>query len=546
MNARDGSTRLIHAIAAVGSAALLAACSPEPMESTSTADTPAAAPMPSPVAAEPRYTYIKSSHSNVGDQFGGGGAAWGYSLAFSADGQTLAVGARMEDSSATGVGGDPNDNSVRDSGAAYVYSRTPDGSWAEQAYLKASNTGAGDMFGYSMAISRDGNTLAITASAEDGGSQGINGSGDNDDLPNSGAVYLFTRQNGTWSQQAYVKASNAGEAEDGDTFGYHVALSGDGSTLAVTANGEDSAATGVNGDQTDNSSQGSGAVYVFVRDGDTWVQQAYVKPSNTGASDLFGSSVALNEDGSVMAVGSLDEDGGSRGPVGGDPSDNSAGGAGAVYVFTRENGSWRQQAYVKSEDMERGDALGTSVALNADGTTLVSGAIDEDSLSTGVNGDTSGDPETDTSTGAAYVFVRSGDTWSQQAYLKPSNTGLNDQFGVRLALSDDGSALAVGTPLEDGSASGINGIEDDAAEDAGAVYLFRRSGTQWSQTAYIKASATQEYDEFGATVAMSGDGTTLVVGARGEDSGAAGINGDQSDNSVRDAGAVYVLEPLPR
>src|SRR5206468_11042086 len=115
-----------------------------------------------------------------------------------------------------------------------------------------------------------------------------------DSIPQAGAVYVFTRNGTAWTQQAYVKASNTGEAGkgdeigDGDQFGFSVALSDDGNTLAAGAIGEDSNASGVNGDQADNSLQSAGAVYVFTRMGTTWSQQAYVKPSNPDAADLFG------------------------------------------------------------------------------------------------------------------------------------------------------------------------------------------------------------------------------------------------------------------
>ena len=135
-----------------------------------------------------------------------------------------------------------------------------------------------------------------------------------------------------------------------------------------------------------------------------------------------------------------------------------------------------------------------------------------------------------------------GTTWTQQAYIKASNTGQNDWFGVRLALSGDGNTLAAGAQNEDSAAQGINGNQkDESGEEAGAVYLFARTGAMWRQQAYIKGSNTQAYDEFGGSVALSRDGRTLAVGARGEDSGATGVNGNQADNSVDEAGAVYVF-----
>jgi hypothetical protein len=140
------------------------------------------------------------------------------------------------------------------------------------------------------------------------------------------------------------------------------------------------------------------------------------------------------------------------------------------------------------------------------------------------------------------VFVRNGTTWTQQVFLKASNPGKEDWFGVRIAISGDGNTVAVGAQNEDSAAKGINGKQDDdSAPEAGAVYLFTRSGTTWTQHSYVKSSNTRAGDEFGSSLALTRDGRTLLIGARGEDSGAKGINGNQSDASVRDAGAAYLF-----
>ena len=147
------------------------------------------------------------------------------------------------------------------------------------------------------------------------------------------------------------------------------------------------------------------------------------------------------------------------------------------------------------------------------------------------------------SAGAAYVWVRSGGTWTEQAFIKASNPQLQDWFGVNLAVSADGNTVLVGAPMEDSRARGINGEQqDNSATESGAAYLFTRSGTTWSQQAYIKAENADEFDEFGVAVAVSGDGRRLIIGARMEGGGAVGINGNQSDNSTPEAGAVYVWE----
>jgi len=113
---------------------------------------------------------------------------------------------------------------------------------------------------------------------------------------------------------------------------------------------------------------------------------------------------------------------------------------------------------------------------------------------------------------------------------------------VRLALSGDGNTLVVGAQNEDSAARGLDGNQhDESALEAGAVYVFARSGATWAQQAYVKGANTEAYDEFGGAVAISRNGRLLLAGARGEDSGARGVNGNQNDNSVDEAGAVYVF-----
>jgi cysteine-rich repeat protein len=404
------------------------------------------------------------------------------------------------------------------------------------AYVKASNTGRNDGFGYSVALSADGSTLAVGAWGEDSAAIGIGGDQVADFAPDAGAVYVYARSGPTWSQQAYVKASNPGA---GDAFGFSVALSADGSTLAVGARGEDSAATGIGGNQADNSAEASGAVYVFTRSGPTWGQQAYVKASNTDAGDEFGASVALSADGSTLVVGAYGEDSAARG-IGGNQDDNSAVASGAVYVFTRSGTTWSQQAYVKSSNIDANDEFGTSVALSADGSTLAVGGNLEDSAATGIGGNQADNSAV--ASGAVYVFTRSGTTWSQRAYVKASNTGAGDRFGASVALSADGSTLAVGASWEASAATGIDGNQaNNSAGASGAVYVFTWSGPTWSQQAYVKASNTGSLDQFGYSVALSADGSILAVGAVWEASAAVGIDGNQADNSAGNAGAAYVF-----
>jgi hypothetical protein len=503
-----------------------------------------------------QVAFLKASNPGMSDHFGEGGALPGHTgmgVAVSGDGSTIAVGAPHEGSSARGINGNENDDSAYNAGAVYVFARSA-GQWTRQAYVKASNTGAGDHFGSYVALSGDGNTMAVAAHWESSAATGVNGNQADDSLPQAGAVYIFTRRGATWTQQAYLKASNPGragsggeDAGDGDQFGFSLAISRDGNTLAVGANSEDSNAAGAKSNQHDDSFSSAGAVYVFARTGSTWAQQAYLKAdasTNTGLGDQFGFSVALNANGNTLAVGVYDESGSGR--TVNAPIDRMRGGSGAVYVFVRNSTTWTREAYLKTWNAEGGDSWGVAVAISDDGNTLATGSLDEDCVCTGVVNAPSDigstDQKADLSTGAVAIFVRSGSRWSQQAYLKASNTGQEDWFGVRLALSGDGNTIAIGAPNEDSAAQGINGRQnDDSAIEAGAVYVFTRSGAAWSQLAYVKGANTEAFDEFGGAVGLSRDGRTLVAGAKGEDSSARGVGGNQADNSLDESGAAYVF-----
>ena len=382
----------------------------------------------------------------------------------------------------------------------------------------------------------------------------------------------------------YIKASNTG---DNDRFGYSVSLDGD--TLAVGSPYESSAAIGIDGDQADDSAEWSGAVYVFIRQSGVWSQQAYIKPFNTEAGDIFGLEVSL--DGESLAVGAIGEQSSIGGINTGFETDNSQvieGGGGAVYVFVRSGTVWTQQAYIKASNTGDGDGFGA--ALQLDGDTLAVGAYLEDSRGVGVNGDEVDHPSGEDS-GAVYVFKRTDASWVQEAYIKmdtiispaqfglsvaleadtlvagadrtdvaaglvvsftrlgsvwtqeavitPTLRGDNDQFGFSLDLFAD--TLAVGAVGEDSAALGVNtgGETDDSALNSGAVYVFTRAAGLWTQEAYIKASNVEADDVFGYHVSL--EQNRLGVGAKGESSAATGYDGDESDNSVVSSGAVYLF-----
>jgi FG-GAP repeat protein len=515
-----------------------------------------------------QVAYIKASNAEAYDHFACGGGNQGHtgnSVALSGDANTMAIGAPFEGGGAAGVNGNQNDNSVYASGAVYVYVRQGD-SWTQQAYVKASNPGQSDHFGSSVVLSRDGNTLAVAAHWEASGATGVNGNQNDNSVPQAGAVYVFTRTGTTWTQQAYIKASNTGRATkgedigDGDQFGFSLALSGDGNTVAVGAISEDSAAQQINGDQSNDSAQSAGAVYVYARTGSTWAQQAYVKSANMGAGDGLGFSVALSFDGNTLATAAFDEDGGGRGIN--PPSDERSQNSGALYVFTRQGGTWSQQAYIKGSRGETSDGFGFATAISDDGNTIALGSGDEACLTPGIDppgcsDDAPPNRGANIWVGAAYVFVRTGTTWSEQTFIKAPNARPYNSFGVRLDLSGDGNTLAVSSYLEDNGGRGIrppmvqqfliqdilNGWREhrNEAEESGAVYFYTRTGTRWTAGAWVKAANSDAGDEFGSSVALSDDGHMMVVGAHGEDSSARGVNGNQADNSAADAGAAYVF-----
>lgn len=491
--------------------------------------------------------YLKASNAKANDHFGNGGTLEGKGVALSGDGKTLAVSAPYESSGAKGVNGNQNDTSVYSSGAVYIFVNQ-DGKWVQQAYLKASNPGLSYRFGHELSLSQDGNILAVSSHFEASAAKGINGDRNDHSIPQAGAVYVFMRSGQTWTQQAYIKASNTGEPgkgdqpSKGDQFGFSVAVSADGNTLAVGAISEDSGATGINGDQNDNSQPSSGAVYVFTRSGSTWTQQAYIKASNTDVNDLFGYAVGLSANGNTLAASAYDEDSSAREVNG--VMDKKRRGSGAIYVFTRAGSEWKQTAYLKASNAEAGDSLGYDMAISEDGNTIAGGAADEDCFTPGINPPgCDNDLKLDSSTGAVYVFARNNGAWKQQAFIKSSHPNKEDWFGSRLNLSGDGNTLAVGAQLENGGSRGINGDQANlSAEDSGALYLFTRSGTTWTQKAYIKSSNADAYDEFGSAMALSKDGKVLAVGARSEASVSRGLGGDMKDNSAPGAGAVYIFE----
>lgn len=400
-----------------------------------------------------------------------------FGFAVAVDGDTAVVGAPREDSAAVGINGNSRDNSVADSGAAYVFVRR-NGEWTFDSYLKASNTDAGDQFGSAVAIS--GGYIFVGAVGESSVAQGVNADQSNNAAFETGAVYVFSRRGSTWVQEAYLKASDAGP---GDHFGF--SLSASGNRLVVGAFKADSGTVGTSDTQLED----SGAAYLFEAVDGVWQEHTRLNPENAGRGDLFGLRVAI--DGDTIAVSAVYEDGSASSTPG--RYDDAANNAGAVYVFTREGTRWPQRAYLKASNAEARSDFGNGLALSGD--RIVVGALAEGSGQSAA--------QRLAGSGAAYVFEREGTHWTQTAFLKASNADIGDWFGCNVAT--DGDLIVVGASKEDSGETGADatGINNSLV-DAGAAYVFDKSSGVWSQRRYLKPTSSQGLGYFGNFVAMSG------------------------------------------
>jgi uncharacterized protein YcgI (DUF1989 family) len=420
--------------------------------------------------------------------------------------------------------------------------------WVNEAYIKAPNAEVNDCFAVSQALATSEDTIVLGVRGENSAQTTItNGTlvqaGDGTGM-NFGAAYVFKRNGTTWSNEAYLKPPNM---ESGDIFGTSVAISGD--TIVVGASSEDSnqttitnglAPVGVNG------ASAAGAAYVFKRSGTTWTNEAYLKAPNAEANDNFGISVSISGD--TIIVGATGESSNQTTITSGTltSSNNSAANSGAVYVFKRNGTTWTNEAYLKAPNAEASDQFGGAISIDED--TIVVGATQEASnqttitnglAPTGINGATS--------SGAVYVFKRTGTTWTSEAYLKAPNTGASDNFGKSVSIYGD--TIVVGAQNEDSNQTTItNGTltnSNNNISDSGAAYVFRRVGNSWRNEAYLKAPNAEDSDSFGESVSISRD--TIVVGAFLEDSSQTTITNrtlvQTSDQSYSiNIGAAYVFK----
>jgi uncharacterized protein (TIGR03437 family) len=410
---------------------------------------------------------------------------FGFRVAISGD--TVVVSAPLDD-----IGGN------FDVGSAYVFARSG-AVWTQQRKLTADDGAAFDRFAFSVALS--GDTVVVGAPLADIGANRDEGSayvfvirednhvqqqqlfaddgaanesfgvsvalsGDtavvgafSDDIganADQGSAYVFTRSGGNWTLQQKLIAH---DGASGDFFGISVAISGDTVVAGAVVD-------------TIGANTAQGSAYVFTRSGTIWTQQQKLVADDGGTNDLFGRSVAVSGDSMVVgAIGYNDFQG-------------------SAYVFTRSGTVWTQQQKLVADDGVAFDLFGEAIALS--GNTVVVG---EASDAIGVK----------TVPGSAYVFTRSGTVWTQQQKLTADDGTVEDFFGVSVAISGD--TVVVGAQNENGAFNG-----------QGAAYVFVRSGPVWTQQQKLTASDAADGDQFGRSVAVSGD--TVVAGAGLDDIGA--------------------------
>jgi hypothetical protein len=320
-------------------------------------------------------------------------------------------------------------------GSAYVFVRSEEG-WIEQAKLTASGVSTAHWFGNSVAISGD---TAVVGALADGGLT----------TNQTGAAYVFVRSGTSWTQQARLVAS---DAENEDRFGTSLAISGD---TVVIGSPQDDGPGGLS----------TGSAYIFVRNGTTWTEAAKLTAPESQGGAEFGSSVSMS--GNTLIAGA------SRENVGAETQ------AGSAYVFVGSGASWTQQARLTASDATHADFFGYAVALS--GEMAVLGAV--------------GDDDAGLSSGAAYVFARTGSSWAERAKLKASDGAADEYFGLAVALSND--AAIVGAPAGD-NAGGVN---------AGSAYAYSLSVGPWKDLGFGLAGVS-------GVPELTGTGT-LIAGSTG-------------------------------
>lgn len=324
----------------------------------------------------------------------------------------------------------------------------------------------------------------------------------------------------TYSQKAYIKASNAASLDNTTVWPVNSSIQMDGDTMVFGSPKESSAETGITngtGSSVDTSANAAGAVYVYRKANDAWVQEAYIKAPNAEAGDYFGVSIDL--EGDTLVVGASGEDSGASGASTTASSDNSTytfpGQApGAVYVYRRSGTTWSLEAYLKPFFTNGKMRCGESVSISGDSIAMGCPVLANDNTAI-VNGGPYTDPGSGAENGAVFIYTRTGTTWSPQSMISPAVP--STWFGETVSL--DGDLLAVGTNFDGDKGTGITqGTDYTTADDParsyfGAAFVFARNGTEWSQEAYIKPPY-YPFDDFAASISLSGN--TLAVGSGDE------------------------------
>ncbi len=452
-----------------------------------------------------REVYAKAINPDAGDHFG-----W----AVSVEGNTMVVGSPFEDSNATGVNGNSGNDSLTNSGAAYVFERDVDGNWSYAAYLKPEAGTLHGQFGRAVAVS--GNLIVV------GGPYcGI-----------GGEAVVYRKSGANWTLEETITGA---ATESGDEFGYSVAI--DGGIIMVGAPREDGGSSGANGNQFDNGQPDSGAVYAFTRDSQGWQQEGYLKSSDPDVNDTLGTAVAISQD--AVVIGVPGESSASTG-VNGDPFNNASTSSGAAYVYRRITGGvWSIEGYLKASNTGSADVFGSSVSIA--GEAILVGAPREDSDGTGYN---PVDNDLMIDSGAAYVFIRPFSDWEHHAFLKPMNTTAGYQFGH--SVSNFGDIAAIGAWNDSSPSYGVNGdgsTRIGILPNSGSIQSYVRELGLWLPFAYFKSPDPDANDLFGRSVSIS-DGL-LVAGVSSEDGNGSEVSGDFFNNSMTNAGAAFCFNVAP-
>lgn len=305
--------------------------------------------------------------------------------------------------------------------------------------LAAAIPGNNDQFGRSISLSTDGTLMVIGATGEDAPGQDpqVNGATE------SGAAYVFARNGATWQQQAFLKA---GAPMSDGLFGYAVSIAGNGSRIAVGAAGDSGSAGGIN-PQPNSQAPYAGAVHTFVRVGNNWVLEAYIKAPHPDVDDMFGYAVKLSESGDTLVITAPGESSAATWSGGGDHTDNSLLYNGAAFVYAFANDSWTLERYLKGPLARAFGVFGTGVAMDASGTLVAIGSSGDASGALGIDGDPTNNRFYDA--GAVHLFRKVAGAWTYSHYVKSRRTRTNAYFGPAVDLSRDGKTLAVGAPMFD-------------------------------------------------------------------------------------------------